>query len=303
MKKAILFAGQGAQYVGMGKSLYESNAHSKVIFDAAGEVATWCFEGPKELLNQTQYTQPSVFTVSIAVYEAIKAHGVKVDAVAGFSLGEYAALVAGGVLSFTQCLKLVRQRGQWMEQAVPSGGGMAAVLGATEQTVQEILSRVTHLGICEAVNFNCPGQIVIAGQEQPLAQAAILCKEYKAKYIKLPVSVPAHTSMLAGVAQKIESALNEMDVCQPIMPIMSNVTGEAYKADELVATVAKQVMRPVLWEKTIRNMIADGFDTFIEVGPGKTLSGLVKKIDSTVTIINIEDAQSLENAIAGGLIC
>ncbi|WP_123054874.1 ACP S-malonyltransferase [Clostridium sp. JN-1] len=304
-KTAFLFPGQGAQYVGMGKELYENIDVCKEIFDEADRalgfpLSKMCFEGPKESLDSTENTQPAVLTMSIAVLRALEESGIKADVTAGLSLGEYSALVASGVLDFTQAVQLVKKRGRYMQEAVPIGiGAMAAIIGLDEESLRTICKRCETSGIVEIANLNCPGQIVIAGEKKAVDLA---CEEAKSsgahKAVKLSVSGPFHTSMLKPAADKLEKELKNINLKDFEIPVITNVTGEIVKnKDDVKPYLKKQVMSTVLFEKSIRNMIDMGADKFVEIGPGKALSGFVKRVDRKLTILNIQDLESLKSAV------
>lgn len=305
-KTAFLFAGQGAQYIGMGKELYESFPVCKATFEEADEslrfdLTELIFRGTKEELSLTENTQPAVVTMSVAAYRAISEYGIVPDVVAGLSLGEYSALTAGGVFSFSQVVPLVRKRGRFMQEAVPEGiGKMCAILGLGEDKVREVCSEAKVFGIVEAANFNCPGQIVIGGEKQAVDEAAKLAKLKGAiKCLDLAVSAPFHTSMLKPAADRLRNELNSISINKLQLPLISNVHADYVKSsDEVKDLLYNQVMSSVLWEQTLRRMVADGVQNFVEIGPGKTLSGFVRKLDRSLGIYNIEDLASLEAAAA-----
>jgi [acyl-carrier-protein] S-malonyltransferase len=302
-KIAFLFAGQGAQYIGMGKELYESYPMCRQVFEEASDglgfdITKLILTGTKEELDLTENTQPAVVTMSLAAYQAIRGQGIIPDVVAGLSLGEYSALTAAGAFTLSQVVPLVRKRGQFMQEAVPAGiGKMCAVLNLSEDKVREACEEAKSFGIVEPANFNCPGQIVIGGEIKAVDEAAKLAKEKGAmKTIDLSVSAPFHTSMLKPAADRLKLELEKLLLGELMTPVISNVNAEYTESTNQVKDLLyKQVMSSVLWEQTLRRMIADGVTDFIEIGPGKTLSGFVKKIDRGLNIYNVEDIASLEN--------
>lgn len=304
-KIAFLFSGQGSQYVGMGKELYDNNTAARTIFDQADQelgysLSELCFNGPKEELDKTENTQPAILTVSIAAYKALAASGVFPDGVAGLSLGEYSALVASEVIAFEEAVKLVRKRGKFMQEAVPQGlGGMAAILGLETEKIEEACKAAEAEGVVQVANYNCPGQIVISGEKAALEAACAKVSEFGAKrVIALEVSGPFHTSLLKPAAERLEAELTKVSLAEPKYPLISNVTADYVKDSAEVANLLpQQVMNSVRWEMTIRKMLEDGVDTFVEIGPGSTLRGFVKKIDRKAQLLNVEDMASLTNAV------
>ncbi len=298
-KIAFIFPGQGAQYVGMGKDFYEQTETGRKVFDQAWKVLGFslpelCFE-ENDRLNITEYTQAAMVTVSIAMMKVLMERtGICPDVAAGLSLGEYCALYAAGVMSETDAIATVRQRGILMQQAVPVGvGSMAAVLGMEAGEIEAVLSGYSHVQIA---NYNCPGQIVISGKKEAVEAAAAALKDAGAKRVlPLNVSGPFHSRMLVKAGEQLGHVLEGVEVHKPLIPYVSNVTARyVTEAEEVKPLLEKQVSSSVRWQQGVEMMLADGVDIFIEIGPGKTLSGFMRKINRDVKVLNIEKLEDIE---------
>lgn len=297
-KTAFIFPGQGAQVCGMGRDFYGKTESGKRIYDLATKLLGFsmpelCFE-PNRRLNITEYTQPAMVTTSIAMLKVMEEMGYCADVTAGLSLGEYPALVAAGVMSVEDAIQTVRHRGILMQEAVPTGiGGMSAVLGMTAEQVNAVVESLEGV---QVANYNCPGQIVISGKLDAIELAAQKLKEAGAKRVlPLNVSGPFHSYLLKDAGRKLGKYLEQVEIYEPQIPYIANVTADYVNtASEVKSLLEKQVSSSVRWQQTVERMIKDGVDRFIEIGPGKTLSGFVKKIDRNVTLINIEKMKDLE---------
>lgn len=292
-----MFPGQGAQYVGMGKDFYEQIPICREMFELAGkasglDVVSLCFE-ENEQINITEYTQIAMLAAEVAMLKAVEEKGVKPDVTGGLSLGEYGALVASGVMSPEDVFRVVRKRGIYMQEAVPQGGAMVAVLGLDTAVIEKICEETE--GCVTVANYNCPGQIVITGEEGA-AQAAVekLTAAGAKRCVKLNVSGPFHSPLLVGAGEKLAAELEKVEIRDIAIPYIANVTAD-YVTDkgQVKSLLEKQVSSSVRWQQTVERMIADGADTFIEIGPGKTLSGFMRKINRDMKVINIEKVEDL----------
>ena len=311
MKVAFIFSGQGSQYIGMGKELYNNIPSCQKVYDKANEVLGFdlkelIFNGDKEDLNITENTQPAILTTSVAILQAIKEKGIKADIVAGLSLGEYSALVASEALDFETAVSLVKKRGRFMQEAVPQGiGSMAAVIGLDESEIKKVLKVASEKGIVEIANYNTNNQIVIGGECAAVELATELLKEAGARrVIPLKVSGPFHTSLLNEASIKLENEFNNIEFNDPKIKTITNVTADFINdKTEIKNLLINQVKSSVRWSETIEKMIDEGIDTFIEIGPLKTLSSFVREISKEkktyVKIFNVEDLKSLNKTLEG----
>lgn len=301
-KTAFLFPGQGAQYIGMAKDFYDNFPVCREVFDLAGkasglDVAALCFE-ENDRIHITEYTQIAMLAAEAAILKAVEEKGIKPDVAAGLSLGEYAALAVSGVMELKDIFALVRKRGIYMQEAVPFGGAMSAVLGLDADTIENICWNTE--GIVSIANYNCPGQIVITGEEKAVQEASMKLTEAGAKRcVPLKVSGPFHSEMMKGAGEKLGRELASVAIKDIQIPYISNVTGNYVSGKEKVkGLLEKQVSASVKWQQSMERMIADGVTVFIEIGPGKTLSGFMRKINKDVTMINIEKLEDLEKLTA-----
>lgn len=300
-KTAFIFPGQGAQYVGMAKDFYEQIPVSRKVIDKASQatgidIPALCFQA-NEKINITEYTQIAMLAAEAAMLRALEERGVRSQVNAGLSLGEYGALLASGVMSEEDAFAAVRRRGILMQEAVPTGGAMAAVLGAEAALIEEICEKTE--GIVSVANYNCPGQIVITGEKEAVERAGESLKEAGARrIIPLNVSGPFHSGMLEGAGEKLGEALAEVKLHEFTVPYVTNVTAQyVTETSEVKELLVKQVSSPVRWQQCVEKMLADGVDTFIEIGPGKTLAGFMRKIDRKAKVLNVEKVEDLEKAV------
>ena len=302
-KTALLFAGQGAQVVGMGRDLADKYPSARALFDQANETLGYdltqiCFEGPEDALTQTENAQPGIFLVSWVALELLKEQvpDLVFEATAGLSLGEFTALTAAGAMSFEDGLKVVRQRGQFMQEACDATeGGMAAVIGLDEATTREVCTSAD----VELANLNCPGQLVISGASAGIEKACELAKEKGAKRaLPLTVAGAYHSRLMESASTELESVLREVELNLPMVPVISNVTAKPHAtAGEILQRLVEQVTSSVLWETSIRYLVEQGFTRFIELGPGNALTGFMRRIDRDLEVYNISDCESLEKTV------
>lgn len=297
-KTVFMFPGQGAQYVGMGQDFYEQIPVCREMFELAGraaelDVAALCFE-ENEKINITEYTQIAMLVVEVAILKAVEERGIRPDIMGGLSLGEYGALTASGVMSEEDVFRIVRKRGIYMQEAVPDGGAMAAVLGLDTAVIEKICAETA--GTVSIANYNCPGQIVITGESAAVQAASAKITEAGAKKcVPLKVSGPFHSAMLTGAGEKLAKELENVSIHDIRIPYIANVTADYVKDKEDVKPLLqRQVSHPVRWQQSVERMIADGADTFIEIGPGKTLSGFMRRINKDMKVYNVEKTEDLD---------
>jgi [acyl-carrier-protein] S-malonyltransferase len=289
----------------MGKEIYENFDEAKEVFkessDALGyDIAGLCFDGPAEELNKTFRTQPCILTVSIATYRVLVSRNIRPSVVAGHSLGEYSALVAADVLLFRDAVGFTEKRGQFMQEAVPEGRGlMAAIIGMERNKVDEICKSLKS-GYASPANYNCPGQIVIAGEREAVEEVMNLCKEAGAKRaMPLAVSVPSHCRLMENASERLAELLDTIELKNPVIPVVNNADARFLsEAEDIKLSLIRQLGSPLLWEDSIKAIRDSGIDTFVEVGPGKVLSGLIKRIVPDVKVLNVEDLKSLEKTLS-----
>jgi len=305
-KVAFVFPGQGAQYTGMGKEFYQKFSVARSVFEQASDrlgmdMERLCFEGSDQELKKTENTQPAILTTSVAMLEVLEVEGIQCDMTAGLSLGEYTSLVSSGVLDFEDAVAIVQKRGRYMQEAVPEGiGAMAAILGLDREILLGCIEQASAHGVVEVANYNSPAQIVISGEVEGVKAAAELAKAKGArKAVILPVSAPFHSSLLKPAGIKLEAELKKAPIGSPRVPVITNTEARMLEDEsQVISNLVKQVSQSVKWQESVEYMIGEGVDTFIEIGPGKTLSGFIKRIakenHQSVNMMNIENVQDLK---------
>lgn len=308
-KTAFIFPGQGSQYIGMGKDFYENINESRRTFEEADralnmDLTGLIFNGTEDDLKKTENTQPAILTASIAMLRALQKAGVDCDYTAGLSLGEYSSIVMSKAMDFTDALKVVRERGKFMQEAVPQGvGGMAAILGMDRENLSLVIEESKNYGVVEIANYNSPEQIVISGELKGIEIACKKALELGAKKaVPLPVSAPFHTSLLTPAGIRLSGELSKVKINQPDKMVVSNVDGDVIKdKDEVVRKLVEQVSNSVLWHQSVEYMINQGVDTFVEIGPGKALSGFVKRIGKSMNVdvktLHVSDMESYREVV------
>ncbi|WP_101961698.1 ACP S-malonyltransferase [Lactococcus cremoris] len=303
-KTAFLFSGQGAQQLGMARDLYDQHESVKTTFDEASKALGYdlraLIDHDEEKLNETKYTQPAILTTSVAIMRLLNENGIKPDVVAGLSLGEYSALVASGIIDFQEAVKLVAKRGQYMTEAAPTGSGkMVAVMNTDPALIEEICQKASERGIVSPANYNTPAQIVIGGEVLAVDYAVELLKEAGVrKLIELKVSGPFHTAILKPASEKLALELDKINFKSFELPLISNTSAKVMQEDEVKALLTRQVMEPVRFYESVETMQKLGVTRFIEVGPGKVLSGFIKKIDKNAEFTNVCDIATFEALIS-----